>query len=159
MSPVVSPSEPFEEIGDPSSQDEIASSSLAASPRNDVGKEEEGIYSEPGDYTNSGTFDNDGNLIIEERVPTKWDSSTDSGQESDTVSVENTLPIIDESSEPTVYEESTALKIGEALNGAVTGTANFVTNLFGANESEPDGSESKEGDAEGELIEVIEEPI
>lgn len=146
-SPIVSPSQPFETPSSPSPEP-------APLP-----EEEEDIYSEPGTYQNTGSFNEEGDLIIEEHIPADWiEVKNDINQPA---SGSGSLPIVEDSEEPVVFEESTIMKVGETINNAVTNTvgatANILINLVPSPSATEDEAENDE--PAQELIEVIEEPV
>ena len=147
---IVSPSEDFEDI---------ASSLVEPTPSLEETVEDEIVFSEPGIYENTGSFDEEGDLIIEEHIPVGL-------LEDETASSSESLPIVEDSQEPVVFEESVLMEIGEAINDAVTDTTSAVANILKlVTESEEQPEEAseppqpQESELDIDLIEVIEEPV
>lgn len=132
--PIISPSQSFEETATPEPSIELDPEFL-----------------EKGNFETEGSFDEEGNVLIEER--TQIDSDTPPSETS------STSPTVEESVSPTIFEESTLMQIGEAINTAVSdtasATANIISNLAGGGEDSSEQTAPESAPAE-ELIPVVE---
>ena len=153
---IVSSSEGFEDIASPSVE---STPTPTPTPTPTETIDEETIYSEPGTYENTGSFNEEGDLIIEEHIPANL-------IESDAALESESFPVVEDAQEPVVFEESTLMKIGEAVNNVITDTASAAANILGLiteSEEQPETSdnspEPQEEVVEVEVIEVIEEPM
>jgi beta propeller repeat protein len=139
VSPVVSPSQSF---------DETASSS----PQMTEQPEDGTIFSEPGDYENTGSFDESGDLIIEEHVPMSFNDQPEEAL------TDASLPVIEDAQEPVIFEESAVLEVGENIAETITDTTDAVANVLDA--IIPGSDEPEEPSVpEEELLEVSEDSV
>ena len=103
---------------------------------------------EPGNYENSGAFDGNGDLILEEHNPVEVEATQPSADGS------SSLPVVDNADVPTVPEESLLFKAGETVNSAVSSVVEGAVEIFSGNESAPTPA-VEGGDT---LIPVVNEP-
>lgn len=156
-SPLVSPSESFETTVSPTpSEDPLPGETTEETTQEDP-------FSEPGDYVNSGSFDEEGDLVIEEHLPLELveEESDQPNQES------GSLPIVEDFVEPVVFEESALMEAGETISDSIIGTiettANVLIKLLPGNDENQEEKSADEApivnEPPKEIIEVIQEPI